>query len=160
MDTTDARSQLDHCSTQRSEVYDTVAYMSIPATIFLLPFAMFLEKPVPGQWPEVFGTEDATDWQILRQVMHIAPGTFSLFVLSGVSGSPTCRGAWETLRMEGSCLWKGRLVFKLLALGEPFRVLPRYNIVQFSIVHTLSPRGSQATQDAAGEVCHRLWREL
>lgn len=115
MDTTDARSQLDHCSTQRSEVYDTVAYMSIPATIFLLPFAMFLEKPVPGQWPEVFGTEDATDWQILRQVMHIAPGTFSLFVLSGVSGpselrawlfevsgSPSCRGAWEKLRMEGS----------------------------------------------------------
>ena len=117
METTDARSQLDH-NTQRSEVYDTVAYMSIPATIFLLPFAMFLEKPVPGQWPEVFGTEDATDWQILRQVMHIAPGTFSLFVLSGVSGpselrawlfevsgSPSCRGAWASLgfRRSSAC---------------------------------------------------------
>ena len=45
--------------------------MSIPATIFLLPFAMFLEKPVPGQWPEVFGTEDATDWQILRQALAL-----------------------------------------------------------------------------------------
>lgn len=86
----------------KMSVYDTVAYMSVPATLFLLPFAMFLEKPVPGQWPEVFGTADATDWQILQQVMHIAPGTFALFALSGV--------------------------FSFL-----------YNIVQFSIVHTLSP---------------------
>ena len=26
----------------QTEVYDTVAYMSVPATLFLLPFAMFL----------------------------------------------------------------------------------------------------------------------
>lgn len=86
----------------KMSVYDTVAYMSVPATVFLLPFAMFLNKPLPGQWPKVFDTPDATDWQILQQVMHIAPGTFALFALSGV--------------------------FSFM-----------YNIVQFSIVHTLSP---------------------
>lgn len=86
----------------KMSVYDTVAYMSVPATIFLVPFAVFLEKPVPGQWPEVFNTEDATDFMILREVMRIAPGTFALFALSRV--------------------------FSFM-----------YNIVQFSIVHTLSP---------------------
>eukprot|EP00435_Cladocopium_sp_Y103_P056931 s774_g19.t1 len=95
----------------KMSVYDTVAYMSVPATIFLMPF-VFLEKPVPGQWPEVFATKDAagqmiltkdaTDYMILREVARIAPGTFALFALSGV--------------------------FSFL-----------YNIVQFSIVHTLSP---------------------
>eukprot|EP00913_Durusdinium_trenchii_P027387 g25692.t1 len=69
----------------KMSVYDTVAYMSVPATVFLLPFAMFLNKPLPGQWPKVFDTPDATDWQILQQA------------------------------------------------SRP------YNIVQFSIVHTLSP---------------------
>mmetsp|Transcript_42322 Transcript_42322/g.94796 ORF Transcript_42322/g.94796 Transcript_42322/m.94796 type:complete len:467 (-) Transcript_42322:95-1495(-) len=83
-------------------VYDTVAYMSIPAFVFLIPFAAFLDKPVPGEWPQVFGVDHATDWQILRQVAVIAPKTFGLFALSGV--------------------------FSFM-----------YNIVQFSIVHTLSP---------------------
>jgi drug/metabolite transporter (DMT)-like permease len=86
-------------------VYDTVAYMSIPAFVFLLPFALFLEKPIPGEWPTVFGLGpggQASDWQILQKVMVIAPDTFALFALSGV--------------------------FSFM-----------YNIVQFSIVHTLSP---------------------
>merc|ERR1712244_86318 len=36
-------------------VYDTVAYMAIPATVFLLPIACFVQKPVPGEWGKVFG---------------------------------------------------------------------------------------------------------
>jgi len=83
-------------------VYDTVAFMSVPAFIFLLPFVVFLQKPVPGEWPQVFGVETASDWEILVKVYYIAPSTFALFALSGV--------------------------FSFL-----------YNIIQFSIVHTLSP---------------------
>merc|ERR1719336_780757 len=33
---------------------DTVAYMAVPATLFLLPFIFFLQKPVPGEWSKVF----------------------------------------------------------------------------------------------------------
>merc|ERR1719229_1036513 len=83
-------------------VYDTVAYMSVPATIFLAPIAMFWQKPVPGMWPDVFGLDHASDWQILQKVYVISPRTFALFALSGVFSFA-------------------------------------YNIVQFSIVHTLSP---------------------
>jgi len=83
-------------------VYDTVAYMSVPAFLFLVPFSLFLVKPVPGQWPEVLGYSRATDWQILMKVASIAPSTFSLLLLSGI--------------------------FSYM-----------YNILQFTIVHTLSP---------------------
>merc|ERR1712050_590604 len=83
-------------------VYDTVAYMSVPATIFLLPISMFWQKPVPGMWPDVFGAPVASDWQILQKVYELSPKTFGLFALSGVFSFA-------------------------------------YNIVQFSIVHTLSP---------------------
>merc|ERR1719229_2058021 len=83
-------------------VYDTVAYMSVPATLFLLPIAMFWQKPVPGMWPDVFGAPVASDWQILQKVYELSPKTFGLFVLSGV-----------------------------FSFG--------YNIIQFSIVHALSP---------------------
>merc|ERR1712113_489670 len=83
-------------------VYDTVAYMSVPATIFLLPIAMFWQKPVPGMWPTVFGAPIASDWQILQKVYEVSPKTFGLFALSGV--------------------------FSFM-----------YNIIQFTIVHTLSP---------------------
>jgi len=83
-------------------VYDTVAYMSVPATLFLLPFAMLLQKPVPGKWPDVFGAETASDFQILSKVTIIAPETFEYLVLSGIFSFA-------------------------------------YNLVQFNIVHTLSP---------------------
>lgn len=83
-------------------VFDTVAYMSIPAFVFLMPFVFLLQKPVPGEWPQVFGVNTASDWQILVQVYSIAPSTFGLFALSGV--------------------------FSFV-----------YNIIQFTIVHTLSP---------------------
>jgi len=83
-------------------VYDTVAYMSIPATLFLLPIAMFWQKNVPGMWPDVFGAKQASDWQILQKVWEVSPHTFGLFALSGV--------------------------FSFM-----------YNIIQFSIVHALSP---------------------
>merc|ERR1712217_626936 len=83
-------------------VYDTVAYMSVPATIFLLPIAMFWQKPVPGMWPDVFGAPVASDWQILQKVYELSPKTFWLFALSGIFSFA-------------------------------------YNIIQFSIVHTLSP---------------------
>merc|ERR1712039_504508 len=81
---------------------DTVAYMSIPATVFLLPIATFWQKPVPGMWPQVFGADVASDYQILLKVYDLSPHTFGLFVLSGVFSFA-------------------------------------YNIIQFSIVHALSP---------------------
>merc|ERR1712039_943105 len=81
---------------------DTVAYMSIPATVFLLPIATFWQKPVPGMWPQVFGADVASDYQILLKVYALSPHTFFLFVLSGVFSFA-------------------------------------YNIIQFSIVHALSP---------------------
>merc|ERR1712113_690748 len=83
-------------------VYDTVAYMSVPATIFLVPIALCWQKPVPGMWPDVFGAPVASDLQILQKVYEMSPKTFGLFALSGVFSFA-------------------------------------YNIVQFSIVHTLSP---------------------
>merc|ERR1711920_765186 len=83
-------------------VYDTVAYMSVPATLFLLPIATFIQKPVPGMWPQVFGAPRASDYEILMQVYALSPHTFFLFVLSGVFSFA-------------------------------------YNIIQFSIVHALSP---------------------
>jgi len=83
-------------------VYDTVAYMAIPATLFLMPIALFLQKPVPGEWGEVFGRSTMSDWQILMGVWTLNKRTMLWLVLSGV--------------------------FSFL-----------YNIVQFSIVHTLSP---------------------
>jgi len=82
-------------------VYDTVAYMSIPAFLFLIPVCL-IKKPVPGEWPQVLGMETASDFDILMMTRNIAPSTFELFVLSG---------------------------FFSFA----------YNIIQFTIVHTLSP---------------------
>merc|ERR1719461_2463777 len=82
-------------------VYDTVAYMSIPAFVFLLPFCL-IPKPVPGDWPTVLNKMTASDFEILMWTFTNAPSTFELFALSGV--------------------------FSFL-----------YNIIQFSIVHTLSP---------------------
>merc|ERR1719223_1042957 len=82
-------------------VYDTVAYMSIPAFLFLMPFC-FIQKPVPGDWPKVLQKETASDFDILMWTSANAPSTFELFVLSGI--------------------------FSFF-----------YNIIQFTIVHTLSP---------------------
>merc|ERR1712129_390067 len=82
-------------------VYDTVAYMSLPAFTFLIPFCL-IRKPVPGAWPDVFGVAEASDFDILRTVAQISPKTFWLFALSGIFSFA-------------------------------------YNIIQFSIVHTLSP---------------------
>merc|ERR1711935_478260 len=82
-------------------VYDTVAYMSLPAFTFLIPFCL-IPKPVPGAWPEVFGFARASDFDILRTVAQISPKTFWLFALSGIFSFA-------------------------------------YNIIQFSIVRTLSP---------------------
>merc|ERR1740129_381939 len=83
-------------------VYDTVAYMAIPATLFLLPIAIFVQKPVPGQWSVVFHKDTMSDWEILVGVWALNKGTIAWLFVSGI------------------------LSFL-------------YNIVQFSIVHTLSP---------------------
>merc|ERR1719330_1877919 len=83
-------------------VFDTVAYMAIPATVFLLPIACFLKKPVPGEWVTVFNKKEMTDFEILAGVWSLSPTTMAWLVLSGV--------------------------FSFI-----------YNIIQFSIVHTLSP---------------------
>merc|ERR1712241_1392895 len=85
----------------KMSVYDTVAYMSLPAFTFLIPFCL-IPKPVPGAWPEIFGFDRASDFDILRTVAQISPKTFWLFALSGIFSFA-------------------------------------YNIIQFSIVHTLSP---------------------
>merc|ERR1719433_1993052 len=85
----------------KMSVYDTVAYMSVPAFIFLLPFCL-IQKPVPGSWPAVLNKESASDFEILQWTYSNASSTFELFVLSGV--------------------------FSFI-----------YNIIQFTIVHTLSP---------------------
>jgi len=82
-------------------VYDTVAYMSIPAFLFLMPFCL-IPKPVPGAWPHVLGVHTASDLTILLKTRLIAPKTFMLFILSGVFSFA-------------------------------------YNIIQFTIVHTMSP---------------------
>merc|ERR1719367_1292409 len=87
---------------------DTVAYMAVPATIFLLPFIAFLQKPVPGEWPKVFGKDTATDMEIF-------------FGLLGLCGEHA--GATKNL-------W-------LAILSGVFSFI--YNIIQFTIVHTLSP---------------------
>jgi len=83
-------------------VYDTVAYMAIPATLFLLPIACFVQKPVPGMWPKVFHKDTMSDWEILVGVWGLNKSTMAWLFLSGV--------------------------FSFI-----------YNIIQFSIVHTLSP---------------------
>jgi len=85
----------------KMSVYDTVAYMSVPAFFFLMPFC-FVPKEVPGEWPTVLGVDSASDFTILMKTRIIAPSTFMLFVLSGI--------------------------FSFI-----------YNIIQFTIVHTLSP---------------------
>jgi len=85
----------------KMSVYDTVAYMSLPAFTFLIPFCL-IPKPVPGAWPKIFGFSRASDFDILRKVVHISPKTFWLFALSGIFSFA-------------------------------------YNVIQFSIVHTLSP---------------------
>merc|ERR1719237_1059742 len=53
-------------------VYDTVAYMSVPAFIFLLPFCL-MPKPVPGLWPQVLNTTTASDFTILMWTAKNAP---------------------------------------------------------------------------------------
>jgi len=63
-------------------VYDTVAYMSVPAFIFLMPFCL-VKKPVPGEWPQVLGMDKASDFDIMMMTRKIAPSTFELFILSG-----------------------------------------------------------------------------
>merc|ERR1719373_562494 len=76
--------------------------MAIPATLFLLPIALFVQKPVPGAWPEVFGRTTMSDFEILKGVWSLNKRTMMWLVLSGV--------------------------FSFV-----------YNIIQFSIVQTLSP---------------------
>merc|ERR1719468_249054 len=83
-------------------VYDTVAYMALPATVFLLPIACFVQKPVPGLWPHVFQKDTMSDWEILVGVWGLNKSTMAWLFISGV--------------------------FSFI-----------YNIIQFSIVHTLSP---------------------
>merc|ERR1719436_351382 len=87
---------------------DTVAYMAVPATIFLLPFILFLQKPVPGEWPKVFGKDTATDYDIFMGLIGLCA------------------------KHEGATknLW-------LAILSGVFSFI--YNIIQFTIVHTLSP---------------------
>uniref|UniRef100_A0A7S4UEQ2 Sugar phosphate transporter domain-containing protein n=1 Tax=Alexandrium monilatum TaxID=311494 RepID=A0A7S4UEQ2_9DINO len=83
-------------------VYDTVAYMAIPATVFLAPIAYFVSKQVPGKWSVVFAQEKMTDFEILMGTWELNKTTMAWLLLSGIFSFA-------------------------------------YNIIQFSIVHTLSP---------------------
>merc|ERR1712061_349873 len=65
-------------------VYDTVAYMAIPATAFLLPIAYFYQKPVPGQWGVLFDAETMSDWEVLQHVWVLNKRTMAWLFLSGV----------------------------------------------------------------------------
>merc|ERR1712050_727122 len=87
---------------------DTVAYMAVPATLFLLPFIMFLQKPVPGEWPKVFGKASASDWEIFMGLIGLC-----------AKHEGAMRNLWFAI-LSG--------VFSFI-----------YNIIQFTIVHTLSP---------------------
>jgi len=88
-------------------VLDTVAYMAIPATVFLMPIIFFIQKPIPAPWAPLAGTLDGnvarmTDWQVLATTFCYSKSTIAWLVISGL------------------------LSFM-------------YNLVQFNIVHTLSP---------------------
>merc|ERR1712007_371855 len=76
--------------------------MAIPAAIFLLPIVCFLQKPVPGAWPKLFGVDHMSDAEILLRTWELNKMTIFWLLLSGV--------------------------FAFI-----------YNVIQFSIVHTLSP---------------------
>merc|ERR550532_1954000 len=86
---------------------DTVAYMAVPATLFLIPF-MFIQKPVPGEWPKVFGADHASDKDIFMGLVALCS------------------------QYEGA---KITMAFGILSGVFAFI----YNIIQFTIVHTLSP---------------------
>jgi len=67
---------------------DTVAYMAVPATLFLMPVVFFMQKPVPGEWPKWFGQSHATDYEIMKGVWELnaktGSSTFTYGILSGV----------------------------------------------------------------------------
>jgi len=65
-------------------VYDTVAYTSIPAALFLLPLVLFFKKPVTGGWEQVFETSLASDLEIFLKVVMVTPRTLALLLLSGI----------------------------------------------------------------------------
>jgi drug/metabolite transporter (DMT)-like permease len=64
-------------------VYDTVAYMAIPATLFLIPFACGLRKELPTEWGQVFGNDQVTDFEILRFIWSKNVQAVILVLLSG-----------------------------------------------------------------------------
>eukprot|EP00419_Tripos_fusus_P038188 CAMPEP_0172777806 /NCGR_PEP_ID=MMETSP1074-20121228/201586_1 /TAXON_ID=2916 /ORGANISM="Ceratium fusus, Strain PA161109" /LENGTH=333 /DNA_ID=CAMNT_0013614735 /DNA_START=811 /DNA_END=1808 /DNA_ORIENTATION=- len=109
-------------------VYDTVAYMSMPAFMFLIPFCL-IPKPVPGAWPKIFGFSRASDFDILRTVAQKpVPGAWpKIFGFSRASD-------FDILRTVAQISPK---TFWLFALSGIFSFA--YNVIQFSIVHTLSP---------------------
>jgi len=64
-------------------VLDTCAYMSVPATIFLLPIIFFMSKPVPEAWANI-GEKHMTDWAILKLTWDYSPSTIYWYFISGV----------------------------------------------------------------------------
>merc|ERR1740120_538377 len=65
---------------------DTVAYMAVPATVFLAPIIFFASKPVPGEW-KIFAPEaphSMTDWEILKVTWEYSRETICWLFLSGL----------------------------------------------------------------------------
>merc|ERR1712013_245964 len=93
-------------------VLDTCAYMSVPATLFLLPIVFFYSKAVPNEWAFV-GAPAQSDWSIPLEV-SMTDG--QILQYTWMYSKPTI--AWLFI--------SGILSFM-------------YNLCQFNIVHTLSP---------------------
>jgi len=94
-------------------VLDTVAYMSVPATMFLLPIIFFIAKPVPNEWKYVGAEAPANgDWSTVDQPLTDGSILYYTWVYS-----------------KSTCAW--------LLLSGVFSFM--YNLCQFNIVHTLSP---------------------
>jgi len=64
-------------------VYDTVAYMAVPATIFLIPFACGLRREPPTEWGQAFGNAQVTDFEIIRFILGMNFQAVTLVLLSG-----------------------------------------------------------------------------
>lgn len=71
-------------SEMQFNVYDIVAYMAVPATVFMAPLAMLVRKPVPLEWRAVLGTSAMTDFGMLMRMWALSGRTAAWHLLSGV----------------------------------------------------------------------------
>lgn len=63
---------------------DTVAYMAIPATIFLAPLIFLYSKPVPDSWVQISQGQPMTDWQIIQEMWYYNKTMVGWLFISGI----------------------------------------------------------------------------